>query len=89
MFRLMGKKIIANVISIFFHGNFNFNIFLDSKTRPMMNHNLTHFYLFFITVYICFDCSDYNLNPLSKISEGFLLTAGRNSKGRYVCSGVC
>ena len=33
--------------------------------------------------------SDSNLNPLSKISVGFLLTAGRNSKSHYVCSGVC
>ena len=39
--------------------------------------------------YISFIGSDYNLNPLSKISVGFLLPAGRNSKGHYVCSGVC
>ena len=32
---------------------------------------------------------DYNLNPLPKISVCFLLTAGRNSKGHSVCSGVC
>ena len=33
--------------------------------------------------------ADSNFNPLPKISVGFRLTAGRNSKGHYVCSGVC
>ena len=33
--------------------------------------------------------TDYNLNPHLNISVGFLLTGGRNSKGCYVCSGVC
>ena len=37
----------------------------------------------------CHAYTDSNFNPLRKISVGFRLTAGRNSKGHYVCSGVC